>query len=101
MPDNPVNSTSAQFIAQEIESLHNDIRNLRVAPTVSSEEIRERLEPYTFAHEVPLADSLRDVADMLRGWTLHATHPRYFGLFVPNTLEAWSLDLCLQEECDH
>jgi glutamate/tyrosine decarboxylase-like PLP-dependent enzyme len=25
---------------------------------------------------------------MLRHWTLHATHPRYFGLFVPNTLEA-------------
>jgi aromatic-L-amino-acid decarboxylase len=88
MSDDPVTSTSAQFIADEIESLHSDIRNLRVAPNVSSAEIRERLEPYTFAHEVPLADSLRDVADMLRHWTLHATHPRYFGLFVPNTLEA-------------
>jgi aromatic-L-amino-acid/L-tryptophan decarboxylase len=87
MPDDPVISASAQFIAREIESLHNDIRSLRVAPTVSSEEIRERLEAYTFVHEVPLANSLRDVADMLRKWTLHATHPRYFGLFVPNALE--------------
>ncbi|MDB4891626.1 MAG: Pyridoxal-dependent decarboxylase [Gemmatimonadetes bacterium] len=25
---------------------------------------------------------------MLRRWTLHATHPRYFGLFVPGTHEA-------------
>ena len=88
MSDDPVTSASAQFIAHEIETLRNDVRNLRVAPNVSSAEIRERLEPYTFAHEVPLADSLRDVADMLRRWTLHATHPRYFGLFVPNTLEA-------------
>lgn len=88
MSDDPVSSTSARFIADEIEALRNDVRSLRVAPNVSSAEIRKRLEQYTFAHEIPLADSLRDVADMLRKWTLHATHPRYFGLFVPNTLEA-------------
>jgi len=88
MSDDPATSTPAQFIANEIESLHGDIRNLRVAPVVSSQEIRDRLEAYTFAHEVPLEESLPDVAEMLRNWTLHATHPRYFGLFVPNTLEA-------------
>src|SRR4029078_11394707 len=42
----------------------------------------------TFAHQTPRPDALRDVADMLRQWTLHATHPRYFGLFVPGTHEA-------------
>ena len=64
------------------------MRNLRVAPTVSSAEIRQRLEPYTFARQVPLTVALRDVADMLRHGTLHAAHPRYFGLFVPGVHEA-------------
>jgi glutamate/tyrosine decarboxylase-like PLP-dependent enzyme len=79
---------SAQFIADEIQAVRDDIRNLRVAPTVSAADIRQRLEPYTFAHELPLADALRDVADMLKQWSLHPTHPRYFGLFVPGTHEA-------------
>ncbi len=79
---------SAQFIAREIQAFRDDVRNLRVAPTVSSAEIRRRLASYTFAQQVPLTDALRDVADMLRHWTLHAAHPRYFGLFVPGTHEA-------------
>lgn len=82
-PSNP-----AQFMAHEIQAFRDDARKLRVTPTVSSAEIRRRLEPYTFAQQVPLADALRDVADMLRQWTLHATHPRYFGLFVPGVHEA-------------
>jgi glutamate/tyrosine decarboxylase-like PLP-dependent enzyme len=80
--------TAAQFIAHEIRSLRGDVSKLRVAPTVSSGEIRRRLEPYTFAEPVPLTDALRDVAGMLREWTLHAAHPRYFGLFVPGAHEA-------------
>ena len=83
MPNNP-----AQFIAREIGAFRDDIRNLRVAPAVTSAGIRERLEPYTFAHPMPLGDAVQDVSDMLRRWTLHATHPRYFGLFVPGTHEA-------------
>jgi glutamate/tyrosine decarboxylase-like PLP-dependent enzyme len=78
----------AQFLAHEIQAFRDDVRNLRVAPTVSSAEIRRRLESYTFAHQVPLTDTLSDVADMLRQWTVHAAHPRYFGLFVPGAHEA-------------
>lgn len=63
-------------------------RHLRVTPAASGAELRQRLAPYTFARQVPLLDALRDVADMLRRGTLHATHPRYFGLFVPRTHEA-------------
>ena len=79
---------SAHFIAHEIQAFRDEVRNLRVAPTVSSAEIRQRLEPYTFARQVPLTVALRDVADMLRHGTLHAAHPRYFGLFVPGVHEA-------------
>jgi aromatic-L-amino-acid decarboxylase len=80
--------SAAQFVAREIQGFREDARQLRVAPTVSGAEIRQRLESYTFAHQMPLVDALRDVAGMLRQWTLHATHPRYFGLFVPGTHEA-------------
>ena len=78
----------AQFIAGELAFVRDDIRTLRVTSAVTSAEIRRRLAPYTFAHEVPLADALGDVTDMLRRWSLHAAHPRYFGLFVPGTHEA-------------
>ncbi len=83
----PASADPAQFIAHEIQALR-DIRTLRVAPTVTSAEIRRRLERYTFVTEVPITDALRDVVDMLRQWTLHAMHPRYFGLFVPSAHEA-------------
>jgi len=78
----------AQFIAEEVRAFRESVRDLRVAPTVTSDEIRRRLGSYTFAHQLPLTDALRDVADMLRQWTLHPTHPRYFGLFVPGVHEA-------------
>jgi aromatic-L-amino-acid decarboxylase len=78
----------AQLIAREIETFPNEVRDLRVAPMVSSNEIRRRLERYTFAEEVSLSDALGDVAGMLRQWTLHSQHPRYFGLFVPGVHEA-------------
>ena len=79
---------AAQFIAHEVQAFRAGIRDLRVAPVISSGDIRRRLELYTFAQQMPLTDALRDVADMLRQWTLHPTHPRYFGLFVPGVHEA-------------
>jgi aromatic-L-amino-acid/L-tryptophan decarboxylase len=78
----------AQLIAHELQTFRDDVRNLRVAPDVTSAEIRRRLERYDFSSSVPLTDALGDVADMLRKWTLHAEHPRYFGLFVPSVHEA-------------
>ena len=81
-------ANAAQFIADELQFIRDDVRSLRVTPNVTSTEIRARLAPYNFEQEVQLDDALRDVADMLRNWTLHATHPRYFGLFVPGTHEA-------------
>jgi glutamate/tyrosine decarboxylase-like PLP-dependent enzyme len=78
----------ARLLAHEIQSFRDGVRNLRVAPRASAGDIRQRLESYTFAHEMPLTDAMCDVAEMLRDWTLHAAHPRYFGLFVPAAHEA-------------
>jgi len=88
MAADPVPANAAQFIAEEIEAFRDGVRSLRVAPMVAGTAIRRRLAAYTFADGLPLTDLLRDVADMLRDWTLHAAHPRYFGLFVPGAHEA-------------
>ncbi len=80
--------TAGQFVAEEIRSFRNDIRGLSVTPSLSSAELAQRLAPYTFDGQVPLVEALGDVASLLRHSTLHATHPRYFGLFVPGTTEA-------------
>jgi glutamate/tyrosine decarboxylase-like PLP-dependent enzyme len=85
--DQPL-STAGQFIANEAQSFREEVRTLRVAPSVTSAEIRRRLEPYTFDGAMPLIDALRDVAGLLRRGTLHAAHPRYFGLFVPSVHDA-------------
>src|SRR4051812_21686362 len=78
----------AGFIAEELQTFRASVRDLRVTSPVTAAEIRRRLEPYTFATARPLDESLNDVADMLRRWTLHAAHPRYFGLLVPSAHEA-------------
>ena len=81
-------SDIAAFIENEIRFIREDVRSLRVAPSVTSAEIRKRLEPYTFTQPLQMIDALGDVTDMLRKWSLHPVHPRYFGLFVPGTHEA-------------
>ena len=81
-------SDIAGFIENEIRFIREDVRSLRVAPNVTSAEIRKRLESYTFEQPLPLIDALGDVTEMLRQWSLHPVHPRYFGLFVPGTHEA-------------
>jgi aromatic-L-amino-acid/L-tryptophan decarboxylase len=88
----PTPPDPARLVADEVRDFRRVVRDLRVAPTVTGAEIRRRLESYTFVNETPVSETLRDVADMLRAWTLHAAHPRYFGLFVPGVHEAgiWS-----------
>jgi glutamate/tyrosine decarboxylase-like PLP-dependent enzyme len=76
-------------LIHEIENFPRDVRNLPVSPHVSREEMRAELEPrYTFSAPVPLDILTEDVMRMLRAWTVHVTHPRYFGLFNPSVREA-------------
>lgn len=79
---------AAVFMADHVRTFADRMRSRRVAPLTTRAEIRERLAPYTFTEPLVLEDALEDVTDMLAQWTLHGTHPRYLGLFVPNTDEA-------------
>src|SRR5678816_61620 len=82
-------SSAAAFVAHEVERFPAEVRALPVAPDVAPAEIRAYLtERFSFADPKPLDAILADVAAMMRRWTLHATHPRYFGLFNPDVHEA-------------
>jgi aromatic-L-amino-acid decarboxylase len=76
-------------LAAEIEAFTTGIRELPVMPHVSPAEVREELETrYTFEEPVPLEEVTADVTRLLRAWTVHVTHPRYFGLFNPSVRQA-------------
>ncbi len=72
-------------IETEIVQFYENIRDFRVSPIVSSEEIRKFLEDnFDFSRELPLEVVVERVTEMLKKWNLHVTHPRYFGLYCPS-----------------
>jgi glutamate/tyrosine decarboxylase-like PLP-dependent enzyme len=75
-------------LAREIARFEGEVEHLRVAPTVTPTEIRESLAKFDFADPVPLDQLIAEVADLLRRWSLHVNHPRYFGLFNPTVRRA-------------
>ena len=82
-------TSAAAFVAREVERFPDEIRSLSVAPDVTPAEIRAHLASlFSFDEPRPLEAILADVSAMMRRWTLHGTHPRYFGLFNPDVHEA-------------
>jgi glutamate/tyrosine decarboxylase-like PLP-dependent enzyme len=76
-------------LAEEITSLTRDIREMPVQSHVRPGEVREAIRGrYDFRAPVPLEELAADVARLLRRWSVHVTHPRYFGLFNPSVREA-------------
>jgi aromatic-L-amino-acid/L-tryptophan decarboxylase len=75
-------------LAREIARFESEVADLPVAPNVSPTEIRESLARFDFADPVPLDELVGEVADLLRRWSLHVNHPRYFGLFNPTVRRA-------------
>lgn len=72
-------------LGREAEDLERGIRSLRVASGVRPDVVRRHLaERYDFSRPVPVDALLDDVVSMLRRWSVHVTHPRYFGLFNPS-----------------
>ncbi len=73
-----------QRLADEITGYEAAIDDLPVAPTVSPAQIRGHLSTYDFGSPIPLDQLTGEVAALLRQWSLHVGHPRYFGLFNPS-----------------
>ena len=61
------------------------LREWPVAPGLCAFEIRRHLEEvFTFRDSREAADLVVEVAAMLKQATVHVTHPRYFGLYIPS-----------------
>lgn len=67
-----------------IGSIESGIASGPVVPSVTPQEIRERLARYDFTRPVELEEVCADLDQMLRTWHVQVTHPRYFGLFNPS-----------------
>jgi aromatic-L-amino-acid/L-tryptophan decarboxylase len=83
-PDDPV----LQRLAEEIAGYEAAIDELPVTPSVTPAQIRTALSRYDFASPIALDQLISEVADLLRRWSLHVNHPRYFGLFNPTVRRA-------------
>ena len=55
-----------------------------VLPERNTQELLDSIRNYSFTSPRDLAEVIEDVAGWLHRWTVHTTHPRYFGLFNPS-----------------
>lgn len=75
-------------VARRFVRWNASVRTHPVTPRLSGSDLDERVTAYDFGRPRALAESIEDVADLLEQGSLHATHPRYFGLFVPGVAAA-------------
>jgi glutamate/tyrosine decarboxylase-like PLP-dependent enzyme len=83
-------NTDTQFdildaLTREIERVQTGQAVTTTGKAVSAAEVRTHLRRYDFTAPVPLDDLFEDVTRMLREWNVQMNHPRYLGLFNPNT----------------
>ena len=75
-------------LGSSIDEFRNGIRNFRVTPQVQRQELIKELKPYSFGAPVPLNELTNSVIRLFQKYSLHVTHPRYFGLFNPGVHES-------------
>lgn len=69
------------IVAQRARNWESRVRDLPVAGNLSRGEIRARIAPFDLSRPHDLGSLTAEVADLLERGSLHATHPRFFGLF--------------------
>lgn len=75
-------------VARRFERWNASVRERPVTPQLSEAELAARLDAHDLERPRALTDLIEEAADLLEQGLLHATHPRYFGLFVPGVSEA-------------
>lgn len=74
-----------QTLQTEIGRFLQDSRSWPISSEISPAQLRRELENrYTFEQSVSLEEVTEDAMRLLRDYTVHVTHPRYFGLFNPS-----------------
>ena len=64
------------------------VREARVTPVLSTDALDRRIAAHDLSQPHDLGTLVAEVVDLLEQGGLHATHPRYFGLFVPGVRRA-------------
>ncbi len=77
-------------VGRAVEDLRNGIRELPVSsdalhPGIVRTAVESRFD---FAQPIPLRELTQQVIELLRDYSVHVTHPRYFGLFNPTVPDA-------------
>lgn len=76
-------------LVEEVRSFPDEIRDLPVSPPPDARRLRADLESrYDFRTAVPIESLIDDVTRLLRRFSVHVVHPRYFGLFNPSVRDA-------------
>lgn len=76
-------------VEREVEAHLNEPGALPVSSAASPDEVRHAIESrFDFGERVPLPTLTSQVIDLLRRYSTHVTHPRYFGLFNPSVSTA-------------
>jgi len=71
------------FTLQLLENHYQNSEKNRASPSLDFRKIKDNASIYDFSRAIPKTDAVRHVIESLRQYTVHTTHPSYFGLFNP------------------
>ncbi|MGI8583443.1 MAG: pyridoxal phosphate-dependent decarboxylase family protein [Chitinophagaceae bacterium] len=69
------------YLIKELEIFYDNPRNRKVSPTLNVREIKDYINPLIESEE--LKDAINHILIGLEKYTVHTSHPSYFGLFNP------------------
>lgn len=82
--------STIERLGTELAELDRELTAGPPAAPVDAATVREHLRQHygNFDAPMPRQDVVDDVLRMLRRWSVHVVHPRYFGLFNPSVHDA-------------
>lgn len=73
------------YLLQELENYYGETGSLPVSPQLNKEMINEYVHQHTFQTPLDYDEAIEHVVNGLTQFTVHTSHPKYFGLFNPRS----------------
>jgi aromatic-L-amino-acid decarboxylase len=74
-----------EYLIPELENYYSNTEKLRVAPPLDIKEIRDLVSAKDFNTPEDIRNAVNMVISALRKYSVHISHPRYYGLFNPRS----------------
>ena len=74
-----------EYLIPELENYYSNTEKLRVAPPLDIKEIRDLVSAEDFNTPEDIRNAVNMVISALRKYSVHISHPRYYGLFNPRS----------------